>query len=135
MEERNLSKSAYSIMFMVLGIWSSIPYLLPSELAILVFNKANVIFSFVYLISCTYASISLYRGHKYAYQFGITSIVMTIIKLTLGQIQSETQNPLQLATLLTMCIIFLVYSKVFKPKSTIRRARLSTLELKLEALS
>jgi cbb3-type cytochrome oxidase subunit 3 len=133
MAERVLTKNAYSIMFAILGIWSSIPYLIPSEFSLLVFNKVNFIYGTVYVLICLVAAIGTFLEKRYAYYSGIISIIMTLAYLGHAQYKAESANILQLATLLTMCIILIVYSIVFKPvaKKAVRRARLSTLELNL----
>lgn len=132
MEDRVLTKNAYSGMFIVLALWSSIPYFLPPNLSLLVFGKANFFYNIIYIIVCTVASLSISLNKKCGFLTGIAAILMTIGYLALEQYKAETTNILQLSTLITMIVVLAVFSKIFKPVPTVRRARLSTLELKLD---
>lgn len=133
MEDRVLTRNAYSLMFAVLGVWSFIPYLLPSNASLSVFSQLNISLEILFVLAAGIACHGTYQGKKHGYTFGVIVILCTIFYLGYQQLVVKDSNILQLATLVTMMIILAIYAKVFKPvPSTSRRTRLSTIELNLE---
>ncbi len=133
MEDKILTKNAYSLMFLVLAVWSFLPYLLPSGLSLTVFSKYDLGLGILYVVISLIACYGTFFNQKYAYSSGIISILIAIFYLASEQLRNPYGNPLQLATMLTMIVILGVFSSIFKASIKPKRQRLSTLSLQLES--
>ena len=120
MEDKVLTRKAYSLMFLVLAVWSFMPYLLESTPSLLVFNKISFSFEFLFISISIIACHGTFYAQKHGYFAGVVSILSTIFYLSYEQLLTSETNYLQLATLVTMLVIFGIYSTVFK---TIQRIR------------
>lgn len=118
-----LTRYSYSLLFVALILWSYIPYIIPEESSLLVFNRTSFFIEILFILISTIAAFGTLFNSNKTYIFGLTSILTSILIIAYGQFFiNPGTNPLQFLSIATLILTVGIYAKVFKPETSLYQA-------------